>query len=133
MEWSGGSLREKPGPNNSLGLVKFIFPNSNSIYLHDTPAKDLFKRDVRAFSHGCIRVEKPFDLAKRVLSYDSTWTDARIKAAMNKGVEQKVVLDRKIPVYIGYYTAFADKEGLVHFRKDVYRRDDALLAVLTKP
>jgi L,D-transpeptidase YcbB len=131
MEWSGGSLREKPGPNNSLGLVKFIFPNSNSIYLHDTPAKELFKRDVRAFSHGCIRVEKPFDLAKRVLAYDSSWTDARIQAAMNAGKEQKVILERKVPVYIGYFTAFADKDGLVHFRKDVYRRDQELFESLS--
>jgi L,D-transpeptidase YcbB len=130
MEWSGGSLREKPGPNNSLGLVKFIFPNSNSIYLHDTPAKELFKRDVRAFSHGCIRVEKPFDLAKRVLSYDSSWTDARIQAAMHAGKEQKVILDRKVPVYIGYFTAFADKDGLVHFRKDVYKRDGEMMEML---
>lgn len=130
MEWSGGSLREKPGPNNSLGLVKFIFPNSNSIYLHDTPAKDLFNRDVRAFSHGCIRVEKPFDLAKRVLAYDSSWTDMRIQAAMHAGKEQKVILERKIPVYIGYFTAFADKDGLVHFRKDVYKRDGKLLQTL---
>lgn len=133
MEWSGGSLREKPGPNNSLGLVKFIFPNSNSIYLHDTPAKDLFKRDLRAFSHGCIRVSEPFELAKKVLAKNQGWTDEKIMAAMNKGVEQKVVLDRKIPVYIGYYTAFADGDGLIHFRKDVYNRDGALLAVMTKP
>jgi murein L,D-transpeptidase YcbB/YkuD len=130
MEWSGGSLREKPGPNNSLGLVKFIFPNSNSIYLHDTPSKDLFNRDTRAFSHGCIRVSEPFELAKKVLSYDSSWTDERIKAAMKAGKEQKVVLQRKVPVYIGYFTAFADKDGLVHFRKDVYNRDGKMLEML---
>lgn len=130
MEWSGGSLREKPGPNNSLGLVKFIFPNSNSIYLHDTPSKSLFDKDTRAFSHGCIRVQKPFDLAKKVLAYDSSWTDKRIKDAMNAGKEQKVVLERKIPVYIGYFTAFADEAGLVHFRKDVYNRDKQLMETL---
>jgi murein L,D-transpeptidase YcbB/YkuD len=130
MEWSGGSLREKPGPNNSLGLVKFIFPNSNSIYLHDTPSKDLFNRDTRAFSHGCIRVGEPFELARKVLSYDSTWTDERIKAAMKAGKEQKVILQRKVPVYIGYFTAFADKDGLVHFRKDVYNRDGKMLEML---
>lgn len=130
MEWSGGQLREKPGPGNSLGLVKFIFPNSNSIYLHDTPSKSLFDKDSRAFSHGCIRVQKPFDLAKKVLAYDSSWTDARIKAAMNAGKEQKVVLQRKIPVYIGYFTAFSDQQGLVHFRKDVYDRDGKLMETL---
>jgi murein L,D-transpeptidase YcbB/YkuD len=130
MEWSGGSLREKPGPNNSLGLVKFIFPNSNSIYLHDTPSKSLFDKDTRAFSHGCIRVQKPYDLAKKVLAYDSSWTDKRIKDAMNAGKEQKVVLERKIPVYIGYFTAFADEAGLVHFRKDVYNRDKQLMETL---
>ena len=130
MEWSGGRLREKPGPGNSLGLVKFIFPNSNSIYLHDTPSKSLFDKDTRAFSHGCIRVQKPFDLAKKVLAYDSSWTDAKIKAAMNAGKEQKVVLQRKIPVYIGYFTAFSDQQGLVHFRKDVYKRDEQLMETL---
>jgi murein L,D-transpeptidase YcbB/YkuD len=130
MEWSGGSLREKPGPNNSLGRVKFIFPNSNSIYLHDTPAKDLFSREQRAFSHGCIRVGEPYELAKRVLAYDTLWTDARIKAAMAATTEQKVVLKQKVPVYITYFTAFADAQGLVHYRKDVYNRDEALFKVL---
>ncbi len=132
MEWVGGSLREKPGPNNSLGRVKFIFPNSNSIYLHDTPAKELFKRDTRAFSHGCIRVQEPFKLAQYVLKSDSSWTDEKIKAAMNAGVEKKVVLNKKIPVYIAYFTAFADKDGLVHFRKDIYNRDASLLESLTE-
>jgi len=130
MEWSGGSLREKPGPNNSLGRVKFIFPNSNSIYLHDTPAKDLFNREQRAFSHGCIRVGEPFELAKRVLAYDTLWTEERIKAAMAATTEQKVVLKQKVPVYITYFTAFTDAQGLVHFRKDVYNRDEALFKVL---
>jgi murein L,D-transpeptidase YcbB/YkuD len=130
MEWSGGSLREKPGPTNSLGLVKFIFPNSNSIYLHDTPSKSLFNEDSRAFSHGCIRVAKPFDLAKKVLAYDSSWTDEKINAAMHAGSEKRVVLARKIPVYIGYFTAFSDQQGLVHFRKDVYNRDGKLMEML---
>jgi murein L,D-transpeptidase YcbB/YkuD len=130
MEWAGGQLREKPGPGNSLGLVKFIFPNSNSIYLHDTPSKSLFEKETRAFSHGCIRVQKPFDLAKKVLAYDSSWTDEKIRAAMHAGVEKKVVLQRKIPVYIGYFTAFSDEQGLVHFRKDVYNRDGELMETL---
>ena len=132
MEWSGGSLREKPGPNNSLGLVKFIFPNSNNIYLHDTPARDLFSRDSRAFSHGCIRVGEPFELAKKVLANNPEWTDEKIKQAMHAGVEKKVVLNRKVPVYIGYFTAFADRDGLVNFRKDVYHRDSELLESLVK-
>ena len=131
MEWVGGQLREKPGPNNSLGLVKFIFPNSNSIYLHDTPARQLFSRDTRAFSHGCIRVAEPFKLAQYVLRSDPYWTDERIKQAMYAGVEQKVVLKKKIPVYIAYFTAFADKDGLVHFRKDIYARDADLLEAMT--
>lgn len=130
MEWAGGQLREKPGPGNSLGLVKFIFPNSNSIYLHDTPSKSLFEKETRAFSHGCIRVQKPFDLARKVLAYDSSWTDEKIRAAMHAGVEKKVVLKRKIPVYIGYFTAFSDEQGLVHFRKDVYDRDGELMEML---
>src|SRR5690606_34507668 len=78
MEWNGGKVRQKPGPKNSLGLVKFLFPNSNNIYLHDTPSKSLFSRQDRAFSHGCIRVSQPRELAIRVLAQDSTWTPEKI-------------------------------------------------------
>lgn len=130
MEWNGGNVRQKPGPSNSLGLVKFLFPNSNNIYLHDTPSKSLFNEDQRAFSHGCIRVQKPRDLAIRILRQDSTWTESKIDAAMKAGTEKWVTLKKKIPVYIGYFTAFMDKEGNLNFRKDVYNRDQELLGML---
>lgn len=132
MEWNGGNVRQKPGRNNSLGLVKFLFPNSNNIYLHDTPSKSLFGEDQRAFSHGCIRVAKPRDLAIRILRQDSTWTPAKIDQAMNGGKEVYVTLKKKIPVYIGYFTAFFDKDGDLNFRKDVYNRDGRVLEMLTK-
>lgn len=130
MEWNGGNVRQKPGPNNSLGLIKFLFPNSNNIYLHDTPAKSLFSEDNRAFSHGCIRVAKPFDLAIKVLKRDSSWTPEKITAAMHTGKEKYVTLKKTIPVYIGYFTAFIDKNGQVNFRDDIYNRDSRLLQML---
>jgi len=130
MEWNNGNVRQKPGPSNSLGLVKFLFPNSNNIYLHDTPSKSLFGKEERAFSHGCIRVAKPKELAIRLLSYDSTWTPEKIEAAMNAGVEKYVTLKKKVPVYIGYFTAFVDRNGQINFRKDIYNRDEELLKQL---
>jgi murein L,D-transpeptidase YcbB/YkuD len=78
MEWNEGKLRQKPGPKNSLGLIKFLFPNSNNIYLHDTPSKNLFERENRAFSHGCIRVAKPKELAIEILKDDPEWTPEKI-------------------------------------------------------
>jgi len=132
MEWNGGQVRQKPGKSNSLGLVKFLFPNSNNIYLHDTPSKSLFNEDNRAFSHGCIRVAKPRDLAIRILKQDSTWTPAKIDQAMNAGKEKYVTLKKTIPVYIGYFTSFIDSNGAVNFRPDVYNRDERLLQLLMK-
>ena len=132
MEWNGGNVRQKPGPRNSLGRVKFIFPNSNNIYMHDTPAKDLFNEDARAFSHGCVRVAKPRDLAILLLKDQPEWTTAKIDAAMNAGVEKFVPVKRNLPVYIGYFTAFVDANGDVNFRKDIYSRDGRLYEMLTK-
>jgi murein L,D-transpeptidase YcbB/YkuD len=131
MEWNGGNVRQKPGPRNSLGLVKFIFPNSNNIYLHDTPSKNLFNEDNRAFSHGCVRVGKPRDLAIRILRDDPAWTPAKIDAAMNAGTEKFVPVKKQLPVYIGYFTAFVDAEGALNFRKDIYNRDQHLYDMLT--
>jgi murein L,D-transpeptidase YcbB/YkuD len=130
MEWNGGRVRQKPGPSNSLGLVKFLFPNSNNIYLHDTPSKSLFNETNRAFSHGCIRVSQPKELAVRVLRQYPEWTPAKIDAAMHAGREQYVTLKKTIPVYIGYFTAFLDNSGQVNFRTDIYQRDDRLLNIL---
>jgi len=130
MEWNNGQVRQKPGKNNSLGLVKFIFPNSNDIYMHDTPAKSLFARESRAFSHGCIRVGKPRDLAIAILQEDPAWTPARIDAAMHAGKENTCVLKEKIPVYIGYLTAWVDAQGVINFYPDIYQRDERLLSLL---
>jgi murein L,D-transpeptidase YcbB/YkuD len=133
MDWTGGNVRQLPGKANSLGLVKFIFPNSNNIYLHDTPSKSLFKEDVRAFSHGCIRVAQPKELAVRILKQDPAWTPEKIEAAMQRGKEQTVKLKQKIPVYIGYFTAFIDRHGALNFRDDIYGRDQGLLNMLMNP
>ncbi|AWA28786.1 L,D-transpeptidase [Flavobacterium magnum] len=130
MEWNNGQVRQKPGDNNSLGLVKFMFPNSNNIYLHDTPAKSLFSKDSRAFSHGCVRVEKARDLAVRILDGDKNWTPQKIDEAMHAGKESQYALKRKIPVYIAYFTARADENGNVSFFEDVYQRDDRLAHLL---
>jgi L,D-transpeptidase YcbB len=130
LEWNNGQVRQLPGKNNSLGLVKFLFPNSNNIYLHDSPAKSLFEREKRAFSHGCVRVGKPRELAIELLKDDPKWTPERIDQAMNAGKEKWYTLKKKIPVYIGYFTAWVDKEGKMNFYKDVYDRDDRLAKLI---
>ena len=115
-------IRQRPGPKNSLGLVKFMFPNDFNIYLHDTPNDDLFDKDVRAFSHGCIRLEKPAELAQWVLGWDA----ARVHDAMENGPDDRTVnLPRKLPVYITYTTAYM-RDGQLWFGNDLYRRDDQL-------
>jgi murein L,D-transpeptidase YcbB/YkuD len=128
MEWNGGSVRQKPGKSNSLGLVKFLFPNSYNIYLHDTPSKNLFGESQRAFSHGCIRLSEPKKLAEFLLRKDSTWTTTKIIAAMNSGKEKYVQLrgSNKIPVFIGYFTAWVDHTGKLNFRKDIYGHDQKM-------
>lgn len=130
MEWYNGNVRQKPGPKNSLGLVKFLFPNSNAIYLHDTPSKGLFDEEKRAFSHGCIRLEKPKELAYLIMQDDRNWSTEKIDAAMTSGEEKWYTLKNKIPVYIGYFTSWVDNEGEVHFYDDVYSRDNRLAALL---
>jgi len=118
------AVRQLPGPKNSLGLVKFMFPNDFNIYLHDTPEGELFKKDVRAFSHGCIRVEKPAELAQWVLGWDA----ARVDQAMHNGPDNKQVnLPHKIPVYIVYFTTYVDN-GKLYFGNDLYDRDSKLVA-----
>ncbi len=121
-------VRQKPGGDNSLGLVKFLFPNEFAIYLHDTPDSSTFARDVRAASHGCIRLERPASFAQWVLGWDAE----KVQEAMNTGPDdQKVSLDRKIPVYIVYFTAFA-RDGKLLFGNDLYDRDAALVRHLAK-
>jgi murein L,D-transpeptidase YcbB/YkuD len=123
MEWNGGNVRQLPGNKNSLGLVKFLFPNSYSIYLHDTPSKSLFNESKRDFSHGCIRVSEPNKLASWILREDTTWTDKKIASAMNAGKEKYVVVKKEIPVFIGYFTAWVDRNGQLNFRDDIYGHD----------
>jgi murein L,D-transpeptidase YcbB/YkuD len=116
-------VRQLPGPKNSLGLVKFMFPNDFNIYLHDTPNGELFKKDVRAFSHGCIRLEKPAELAQWVLGWDAE----KVQQAMHNGPDNKQVnLPKKIPVYIVYFTAYA-RGGQLYFGNDLYDRDSKLV------
>jgi L,D-transpeptidase YcbB len=126
MEKVGNNYRQKPGANNSLGLVKFLFPNSYNIYLHDTPSKDLFGRDNRAFSHGCIRLAEPKKLAEYLLRDQPQWTSEKITQAMNAGKEQYITLKDPVPVFIAYFTAFVSSDGKLNFRQDVYNRDSRL-------
>ena len=129
-----GSLRvrQKPGPKNALGLVKFIFPNQYNVYLHSTPEPELFSRSRRDFSHGCIRVERPADLAAWVLRDRPEWTMDKIQAAMNTGPDNvQVNLKNPIPVLILYSTAVVDPNGEVRFFDDIYGYDKSLNRVLT--
>ncbi|MDR7211901.1 L,D-transpeptidase family protein [Flavobacterium piscis] len=130
MEWHNGRIRQKPGPGNALGLVKFIFPNSNNIYLHDTPMKSLFKNEKRAYSHGCIRVEKAHELALTIMEKEAKWTPEKVNAAMHSGKESIYVLKETIPVYIAYFTAWADQNENIAFYNDIYNRDNNLARML---
>ena len=121
-ETEGLSLRQKPGPGNALGHVKFMLPNKYSVYLHDTPADNLFDRTGRAFSHGCVRVEEPVTLAKYVLGDQPAWTEEAIREAMLSGVQKEVTLKQPIPVHIVYFTVWVDDTGAPQFFQDVYGR-----------
>ena len=125
-------IRQKPGPKNSLGLVKFIFPNNYDVYFHDTPEHELFSKSRRDFSHGCIRLEKPADLAVWVLRNNPGWTMERVRAAMNGDKAQQVNLAHPIPVLIVYATVIVTEDGLVHFYDDIYGHDASLEKVLEK-
>ena len=125
-------LRQRPGPRNALGGVKFVLPNTMDIYLHATPARNLFERSRRDFSHGCIRVRDPETLAQFVLQGRPEWTPARIDAAMRSGVNQTAALPRPIPVIVFYTTALADSEGRVVFLADIYGQDRKLQEALRR-
>ncbi|EMS30971.1 hypothetical protein C943_02759 [Mariniradius saccharolyticus AK6] len=124
------TVRQEPGESNSLGLAKFMFPNKHSVYIHDTPSRSLFEREDRALSHGCIRIQRPFDFAKFLLSHDPTWTDERIRQAMRQPKEVTVTLNRKIPVAIIYMTYWANGGGEMFFRSDIYGRDAEIAKAL---
>ena len=126
-------VRQKPGPDNSLGLVKFLFPNEHSVYLHGTPAQQLFSQSRRDFSHGCIRVQQPTELAAYLLRDQPSWTPEKVRAAMQTGPnDQQVNLNVPIPVLILYITAVVEEDGSVHFFNDIYGRDRSLKALLAK-
>ncbi len=118
------ALRQRPGPNNALGRIKFLFPNRFNVYLHDTPSRSLFSRTVRTFSHGCIRIEKPLEMAEWVLGPE--WTPEAIQAAIATGKERTVPVLRPIPVHVTYATAWVDAAGTLQIRTDVYGRDKPL-------
>jgi len=125
-------VRQKPGPKNALGLAKFIFPNSYNVYMHDTPATEFFAKSRRDFSHGCIRLERPADLAAWVLRNNPGWTPERIRAAMNGSTTQQVNLTHPIPVLILYATVIVLDDRVVHFYDDIYGHDASLDEVLAK-
>lgn len=128
MERMGGPdslpvIRQKPGKENALGRVKFLFPNRYDIYLHDTNNKEIFNKSVRAVSHGCIRLQEPEKLANYILRNDKSWTPEKIHAAMEGSKEQYVEVSPAVPVWITYYTAWVDDNGLMHYRDDIYKHD----------
>jgi len=124
-------LRQDPGPWNALGRVKFIFPNHHNVYLHDTPARDLFQQTSRSFSHGCIRVSQPLLLALFCLQLnDESWTLAAIEEIVASGRRKVISLRKRLPIYLTYQTAWVDKGGTIHFNADIYQRDTKLLQVL---
>ena len=122
------SVRQPPSGRNALGKIKFLFPNKHAIYLHDTPSKHLFKRSSRAFSHGCVRVKNPFKLAENVLG----WSRSRIDDKIATGKNGSIRLKKSIPVYIAYFTAWADETGKVNYFSDVYGRDGRLDRALNR-
>jgi len=126
------SMRQPPSRTNALGLVKFMFPNKYNIYLHDTPAKNLFERDVRAFSHGCVRLAEPFEFAYALLAPQSADPEAEFKAALRTEREQKIVLKEPVPVHLIYRTAVTNARGHTEYRDDVYGRDARIWNALSK-
>ncbi|MBT8473440.1 MAG: L,D-transpeptidase family protein, partial [Marinicaulis sp.] len=125
-------VRQKPGPSNALGRVKFMFPNEYAVYLHDTPAQALFERTDRAFSHGCIRLDEPLEFAEWVFSRSSDWDYDKIEAVLAAETRETVPLETEIPVYVTYFTAWAGPDGDVYFLDDVYNRDSKLAAALKR-
>jgi murein L,D-transpeptidase YcbB/YkuD len=119
-------LRQEPGPDNALGRIKFLFSNPYEIYLHGTPDKHLFERTVRAFSSGCIRVKDPVRLAAYLLNDGTQKMEEEILANIHLGNNQSIRLPISVPIYLVYWTAWADREGSINFRPDIYNRDSQL-------
>ena len=138
VDWSsvsprnfGYTLVQRPGPNNALGRVKFMFPNKHAVYLHDTPSKYLFGKAERAFSHGCIRVENPYEFAELLLGPD--WDQDKIAATLDSKETKTVMLPKSLPVLLMYWTAVVNKDGEVFFYNDIYKRDQNIATALDEP
>lgn len=133
IQWNGISpydfpfqLRQDPGSGNSLGRIKFHFPNNCGCYLHDTPSKELFERSARAFSHGCIRIEHPLLLASFLLANDPVWTPEKIQQQTEIESQARIPLPEPVPIYIVYFTSWVDADNVLQFRQDVYKEDRKL-------
>jgi murein L,D-transpeptidase YcbB/YkuD len=124
-------LRQDPGRLNALGQMKFMFPNRYDVYLHDTPSRQLFEETQRDFSHGCIRIEKPMDLAVYLMK-KSKWNQEAIERALDEGTERSMYLPRPIPIHLLYFTAWADEDGTIQFREDINGVDPPLSRALAK-
>lgn len=127
------TIRQDPGPTNALGRVKFMFPNQFNVYLHDTPARELFSRTERTFSSGCIRLERPLDLAAYLLGRDRNWSRNDLDTALARGTEQSVSLNTAVPVHLLYWTAWVEPGGRLQFRNDIYSRDTPVRMALDEP
>ena len=136
IDWSRNDIRryevyQPPGPRNVLGLVKFRFPNTHDVYLHDTTQKHLFSKSVRAESHGCVRVQNPDRFATVLLNHDQNWSAARVSSAMHQGADaNKILIKNRIPVYLTYFTAVAGEDGSLKRYKDLYGHDRRMVAAL---
>jgi murein L,D-transpeptidase YcbB/YkuD len=125
------SVYQPPGGRNALGVVKFLFPNSHAVYLHDTPSKNLFKASVRAFSHGCMRVRNPVTMAEIILDHDKGWDKTKVDNLVTKGPEENAVdLDHPIPVHITYFTARANQDGEIESFNDIYGHEKRITLAL---
>jgi len=124
--YANGRVRQKPGSWNSLGLVKFLFPNSYDIYFHDSPAKGLFNKDKRSYSHGCIRLKEPAKLAQYILNDTAKWSAEKIDSAMKSGKEKYVKVKNPLPVLITYFTSWVGDDGQMNFREDIYGYDEQM-------
>jgi len=123
-------LRQDPGPRNALGRVKFAMPNRFSIYLHDTPQRHLFQRKVRTFSSGCVRLEKPLELARHILWHEPGWDNGKVNRQLESSHRRVVKLQNPLPVHLVYWTAWVDRDNTLQFREDVYRRDKLMRQAL---
>lgn len=125
-------IRQDPGPRNALGRVTFVFPNKYFVYIHDTPFPSLFSKTTRAFSHGCIRINKAFELAEFTLKEQPAWDSVAIRNTIDQGLKRIIILQNPIPVHIMYLTATADDEGTAYFTQDIYNRDNSLINALNQ-